>query len=244
MIYVMSDVHGLYDRYRDILGKINLRGDDKLYILGDFVDRGPQGLALLMDAIKKPNIICLRGNHDDTACAILSKVVERSPDIRTSKFAEVMSLWLADGGQATWDEFKRMSDRARCEAVSHLRALPLYRIAEADGQSFFLSHTVPDRARFHKCIGATGIRNACERIICGDDFSFAGEDLLWGVPEYDKKYANELTIVIGHTPTTLITHANEPKVWSGNNHLAIDCGAAFGGKLACVCLNDGKTWYA
>ena len=37
--YVMSDIHGMYDLFLDILGQIDLKDDDTLYILGDILDR-------------------------------------------------------------------------------------------------------------------------------------------------------------------------------------------------------------
>ena len=38
MIYVMSDLHGCYDKYERMLKKISFSKDDILYILGDVVD--------------------------------------------------------------------------------------------------------------------------------------------------------------------------------------------------------------
>ena len=40
MIYVMSDLHGCFDKYLLMLEKIKLSEKDTLYILGDVVDRG------------------------------------------------------------------------------------------------------------------------------------------------------------------------------------------------------------
>ena len=41
MIYVMSDIHGCYEKYRQMLDLIRFCEEDTLYILGDVVDRGP-----------------------------------------------------------------------------------------------------------------------------------------------------------------------------------------------------------
>ena len=49
MIYVMSDLHGCYDKYIAMLEKINLKYDDTLYILGDVIDRGPDRVKILLD---------------------------------------------------------------------------------------------------------------------------------------------------------------------------------------------------
>lgn len=40
MIYVVSDIHGCYDKYQELLKKLNLGPDDTLYVLGDVIDRG------------------------------------------------------------------------------------------------------------------------------------------------------------------------------------------------------------
>ena len=39
MIYVMSDIHGRTDRFESIMKQIHLQDDDRLYVLGDVIDR-------------------------------------------------------------------------------------------------------------------------------------------------------------------------------------------------------------
>lgn len=39
--YVMTDIHGMYDSFKQMLDKINFTPSDYLLILGDNVDRGP-----------------------------------------------------------------------------------------------------------------------------------------------------------------------------------------------------------
>ena len=48
MVYVMADIHGMQDYFDDVLEQIQLREEDTLYILGDVVDRGPDGIPLLL----------------------------------------------------------------------------------------------------------------------------------------------------------------------------------------------------
>lgn len=64
MIYVMSDIHGQYPLYKQMLEKIQFSNNDTLYILGDMIDRGPESDKLLLDIINRPNVICLVGNHE------------------------------------------------------------------------------------------------------------------------------------------------------------------------------------
>ena len=39
MIYVISDLHGRFDRYQQMLEVIEFTLDDTLYVLGDVIDR-------------------------------------------------------------------------------------------------------------------------------------------------------------------------------------------------------------
>ena len=59
MTYVMSDIHGCYDKYVKVLEKINFSEGDILYILGDVVDRGPNGMKVLLNIAEHKNIILM-----------------------------------------------------------------------------------------------------------------------------------------------------------------------------------------
>ena len=41
MVYLMSDLHGRYDKYLQMLEKISFSDEDELFLLGDLCDRGP-----------------------------------------------------------------------------------------------------------------------------------------------------------------------------------------------------------
>ena len=64
MTFVISDIHGDWNAYQSILSQINLRDEDQLYVLGDVIDRGSDGLRILRDIMKKPNMTMLSGNHE------------------------------------------------------------------------------------------------------------------------------------------------------------------------------------
>ena len=65
MTYVMSDIHGHYDKYREMLETIEFAADDTLYVLGDVLDRGSDGFKTLLDMTARPNVIGLLGNHEE-----------------------------------------------------------------------------------------------------------------------------------------------------------------------------------
>lgn len=68
MIYVLSDIHGNLKRFESIMKQINLQTDDTLYILGDVVDRNPDGIKILRKLMKMPNVKMLIGKTDKQRC--------------------------------------------------------------------------------------------------------------------------------------------------------------------------------
>ena len=74
MIYAVSDLHGCYDKYRNMLEKIHFSETDTLYILGDVVDRGDGGIRILQDMAARRNVIPIKGNHDFLAHRFLKMI--------------------------------------------------------------------------------------------------------------------------------------------------------------------------
>ena len=63
--YIMSDIHGHYTEFIEMLKKINFDKTDTLYIIGDIIDRGTENLKILDFIIENNNIHLLMGNHED-----------------------------------------------------------------------------------------------------------------------------------------------------------------------------------
>ncbi|MFC6292263.1 serine/threonine protein phosphatase [Macrococcus epidermidis] len=70
-LYAISDIHGHYQEFLEALDKIDLSvPDNKLLLLGDYIDNGSQSLEVIEKIIsleqEYPNqIITLLGNHDE-----------------------------------------------------------------------------------------------------------------------------------------------------------------------------------
>lgn len=66
-IFAIGDIHGCYEPFDLLLKTINLKPDDILVTLGDYIDRGPDSrmvIERLIELSKTHNIQCLRGNHE------------------------------------------------------------------------------------------------------------------------------------------------------------------------------------
>ena len=57
MTYAVSDIHGCYDKYRELLRVIRFCPEDTLYVLGDVIDRGPDGFKILLDMAQRRSVV-------------------------------------------------------------------------------------------------------------------------------------------------------------------------------------------
>ncbi len=95
--FVIGDIHGCGRTLRALLDDvIRLQPVDQLYLLGDYIDRGPRSaetLDTIMGLIEKGfKVNALRGNHEEMLL-----------DSKNSAFDR--DLWLMNGGHATLDSF-------------------------------------------------------------------------------------------------------------------------------------------
>lgn len=224
MIYAMSDLHGCYDLYIKMLEKIKFSDKDTLYILGDIVDRGPDGIKILQDIQKRHNVFPLRGNHDYSALRIFQKI-RYSREI--NDFIPECIMWKLIGGEPTYKAFIALSEDEQIKIISGLTNSLIYDELEVNGKKFHLSHSVPNK----------------KTMLAHANGHVPYTDYLAGAPEYDKIYFEDKYIVTGHTPTIFIDPEYDGKIYIKNNHIAIDCGAVFGRILGCICLNDFKEYY-
>ena len=77
MIYVMSDIHGNFQKYSDMLEKLSLKDTDALFVLGDAIDGGKDGIKILKDMMYRPNIYPVLGEHEYLAKKLLQEFHRR-----------------------------------------------------------------------------------------------------------------------------------------------------------------------
>lgn len=220
----MSDLHGCFDLYKKMLDRIKLKEEDVLYILGDLVDRGDKPMEILLDVADRRNVVTFCGNHDYRARAILKRVVSGN-NVESLKCSEDYDMWLEDGGNTTIEAFMKLTSVEKQKALSVLDNLILYKRLVLRGRHFFMAHTVPEKELF-------------------EEFDkLENEDFILGEPDYELVYDENLTIITGHTPTSFIDEKYRGRIWKNNNHIAVDCGAVFNGRLGCLCLDTMEEIY-
>lgn len=231
MTYVMSDLHGHYQKYLKMLELIDFRDSDELYILGDVVDRGEESVQLLTDMSMRSNVFPIMGNHDMTAAILLRKLCveidENTADGHLSPdLLKILAMWQNDGGQATIDGFKKLTPEDRITLIEYMEEFTPFETIETEGKKFLLVHG--------------GIPYEKRDIPLSEQ---SIHELITERPDYSKRYYRSVYMVTGHTPTVNIGNQYTGRIFIGNGHIAIDCGAGFGFPLGCIRLEDFKEFY-
>ena len=233
MQYAVSDIHGCYNKYIQLLDRIDLRPSDTLYALGDMIDRGPDGLKILRDMSMRPNIVPFLGNHEYAALTCLPWLMEEltedntEPDVLMWRLKSVQG-WMSDGGDKTIEEFRRLSPEARQDVLDILEDLTVYEETEAGGRTFVLVHA-----------GLGGF--SPEKSL--DDYML--DELILSRPDPGRDYFKDRYLVFGHTPTPCYTgvRPEEARVFRRDKLIGIDCGCVSGGPLGCIGLDSLEEIY-
>ncbi|MGB3693128.1 MAG: metallophosphoesterase family protein [Spirulinaceae cyanobacterium] len=111
---LIGDVHGHYDALKILLEAVAPGQQDRVYFLGDLIDRGPKS-SQVIELVMQNNYSCILGNHEDMLLAVLDQEF-------TSEAA--LQAWLYSGGYATIASYGE--EGIPKEHIEWLRTLPNY----------------------------------------------------------------------------------------------------------------------
>ena len=233
MRYIISDIHGCYTEYMELLDKIRFSDSDTLYILGDSVDRGPEPIKVLQDMIYRPNIIYIIGNHDYMMLTVLRKLAVEITEENSETHLSLVDMmefthWMSEGGDITVEQFRKLSREEQEDILEFLEEALIYDTIEDGDERYILAHA--------------GIQNF-EKEKELEDYDYT--DFIFGRIDYNRNYFEKenVFLVTGHTPTALIRKDRKPLIYCEQGHIALDCGCVFGGKLAAYCVETGEAIY-
>ena len=227
MIYAVSDLHGSFEKFKKLLKEIRFNDNDVMYVVGDIVDYGEESMELLCDLSMRYNVIPIVGDHDYRALRLLRELDKMlggsAPD---PEVIGEMTAWIQDGGQKTMEGFKALDEDMREGVLEYLEDMSLYEEVEVKGKKYLLVHA--------------GIADFAPDTDLED---YMPEDFINEQLDLTRPLIDGVTLVVGHSPTYSIEGAQKGKIYYGEGSVVIDCGAAFGEPLACLCLDNGKEYY-
>lgn len=232
MIYCISDIHGRYDKYIEMLKKIGFTNDDELYLIGDICDRGDMSAQIYLDVMKRDNVHCIMGNHEK----MLLEALPNSFGFLRKEFGCDTSLsfdvWSACGGGQTCLSLMNVGVDKILSIYRYVSSFPYYRVVEIEDKRFLLVHA--------------GLGNYTHDKLLDE---YAAEEFVWHELDYhDNYYPSYIDkVIVGHIPTFIINKKLPASIFFGDGNIVdIDCGAIFeeeGGRLGCICLNTMEEFY-
>ena len=256
--YAFSDVHGHLAPLDRLLSRVSPGEGDRIFMLGDMIDRGPDPVGVMQLVRGLPNCTVLMGNHEDLMLSFFE-----DPDDPAA-----LINWQINGSATTAAGLASLSADDMRDLVEWVHALPLCAYTFVGGRPYLFAHAG---------IRPTGLApreswdGAAIEALLGEQLV---EDLLWIREEFwgcptgllDAQGMGPV-VVAGHTPTAYLEGmADRPdRPARGEDGLCrmvrvgacdatsgvadrwdIDCGAAGGhgfGQVGMVRIDDGAEFY-
>lgn len=222
---VISDIHGCYKEFQELLEKAGYEpASDRLYLLGDYMDRGPQSkdaIEKVMELVDVDGAIALRGNHDQFFLDWLDDPVEGMRRVALNGGLETIESFLGEvdrdaADPDVWRAWAEAIKRDYPDMVDFLRRLPYYR----EDSGYILVHAGIDPS-------------------LADWRNTSKHDLIWmRWPFLDTELSIAETVIHGHTPVINLHGTHD--IYYRDDKIGIDGACAYGGQLNALAIEDGE----
>ena len=273
MIYVMSDIHGRFDLFEKMLEKINFGDNDKLFVLGDMVDRGGD-LSLLSkihELQSKGLCIPIMGNHEKILLNILEMYTPKAEMESLIKETRILKNSFVCGNNNSIMTLLPKLSYVKKQKQMLANEIDLFRYFNGVAINGYISDSLnkmtrKDMIQLKEYLTSmpTGIKvevNGKKYLLVHAGYSEAKEQTnpkhKFNIREeffMNKVISSEpMTVVFGHTTTNNIRAIKEHTlkypytIWYDGefkDKIGIDCGACYpNGQLACLCLDTMEEFY-
>ncbi len=223
MDYFISDIHGEYQLLKQLLLGVNFGKGDRLFVLGDMIDKGENGVAVMQFLKDLPNAYCIIGNHEHNLLKYYHSITQHQDVDFDIVLVKLRAYLGGDGYLLDWD------------TMDWLLSLPYYWDTE-----YFL------------CVHA-GIPVDCQGNILPPqkatpsqlvyDRDFKDNSLI---------SPSCKCVLFGHTPTRYVNGSDKIIVYKTNDlptsianlqKVHLDTGVYLSGVLGCFCLPTCQCYY-
>ena len=234
MIFATSDAHGYpLDSFLRLLERAGFSASDRLYVIGDVIDRnGDGGVAMLRWMMRQENVTLIRGNHESMMleCGFAFTSDMDLTNLRLLTLEQEYSLlrWNRNGCLVTLENLLKLKEEDPDELTAlleYVRSAPLYVEAAVPMKRFVLVH------------GGLNCFDPGKEL---DEYS--EEELVWTRPGIEERYWDDRLVILGHTPTQYFG-AEKGRMLVTETWVDIDTGAAGGGSPMLLRLDDMCPFY-
>ena len=142
--YCISDIHANYTTFLELLDNIDFSAKDRLYILGDVLDNGPEphlmAKWLIKNANKGNNITFILGNHEDAMLQSINNDYEKLMPLNLS------DIWISSrmrGWRTRKKILENLNISERKQLLELLLSAPIMLKIKVKDKEYLLSHAGP-----------------------------------------------------------------------------------------------------
>ncbi|MBS7232749.1 serine/threonine protein phosphatase [Flavobacterium psychroterrae] len=219
---VFGDIHGGLKALIQLLERVEVKQNDRLIFLGDYVDgwgESAQVIDFLIELSQKQECVFIKGNHDVWCHEFLMNDV-------------INDIWFLHGGKSTIESYQNIESKEK--HLDFFANMKDYFVDENNNlfiHAGFSSMHGPEKE--HYASNYSWDRTLWEMALTMD--TRIQKDSV----SYPKRLLLYNEIYIGHTPTL---HYNVEIPMQGCNVWNIDTGAGFYGKLTCLDSATKEFW--
>jgi serine/threonine protein phosphatase 1 len=212
-LFVIGDVHGCLTLMERLLTRVP--EEHRVILVGDYIDRGENSVGVLRELSARPDLICLKGNHEDMLLRFLQDPVREG------------GRWMRNGGLQTLASFgvggvrPQMTENELKDCRDRLNVVLGVEMIE------WLSRLKTSVISGNVLVVHAGADPRIPPELQDEDV------LMWGHPEFARTPRQDgVWVVHGHTIV--------PEATASLGRMAIDTGAYATGTLSAVRL-DGSS---
>lgn len=249
MVYAISDIHGHFKEFMKMIEKIHFSENDEMYVVGDAIDRGKDGMKVISYIMAHKNIHMIMGNHEHMFMHWFMKKAHPYYCEPYSDF-EMQQIWFRNGGEKTIRQYTYKYTEEEKRAIrDFIRNLPYEYKINVDGKNFWLVHARPNNFPVYDEAFKKDPTYNCVYNMKVED---AQTSSIWNRIGIDGQNIPEVPdntiVIVGHTPTPFYTGKLPEKVYKiSDNIIDIDCGMVARNPedrcLGCICLNTMEEFY-
>ncbi|MBO9727456.1 MAG: serine/threonine protein phosphatase [Chitinophaga sp.] len=220
--YVIGDIHGALKALQQLLTRLELKNDDQLIFLGDYVNGWSDSVAVithLMALSQQYSCIFIKGNHDDWCESWLKGTLPPNSTLKNGRIATMAS-------------YNELSAEERAQHAAFFAAMKDYYVDDKNRLFIHAGYTVtPGTVPFDHAMYKD--RTLWEMALTMDKRVITHPEL------YPKILQQFHEIYIGHTPTLIYGETMPMKACNVYN---LDTGAAYLGRVSAMNPDTGEVW--
>lgn len=232
-VLCVGDVHGCYEELKDLLRLVGYTPADRVVLLGDLVDRGPDPVGVVRYA-QEMGFESVKGNHDEKAIRWRKRASEEQLTGRPNKMVrpkpERLAQWegLSDADLRWMDGLPWIVDLGDDWVGVHAGFEPAY--TPRDLVTMKKEDSVC-RVRYVDVYGKTVSPKQVGGEVPGAFYWTEWKSGYWRAPK---------KVVYGHAVHDLETPRRDLRDDIGGDFWGVDTGGCFGGRLTAWVKTDGK----